>query len=84
LSAAALTDVCATAAQAHDALLDAYSAALISAQMQRTPEAWIAVGEAWGSYFNVLLASDAHQYRERKQAIAERVDWASKKGLLHE
>ena len=55
-----------------DDLLDIYTSAVITAQMVRTPDAWIAVGEAWDSYFDVLMLSQPDHHRERKAALAQR------------
>ena len=53
-----------------DELLDAYTSAFITAQMVRTPEAWLAAGAAWDGYFDLLMTSEPDQYRERKEALA--------------
>jgi hypothetical protein len=55
----------------------AYTAALVTAQMLRTPEAWTAAGEAWSRYFDLLVTSDAQELRDRKSALAARCRHAS-------
>lgn len=55
-----------------DELLQIYTDALVCAQIVRTPEAWAAVGEVWGAYFEKLMASPAGDHRTLKDSLAAR------------
>lgn len=57
-----------------------YTTAVFRAQMERTPASWMAVGKAWGRYFDGLMVSRADDHPNRKAAVAGGRAWLARRG----